>query len=236
MCQRVTRMSCMNCVRLGGCDKGHHHIAGFGVQARPIHIGPRSVLTMTKTRNRPFITLAALLVGGTALAGCFGPTYGTGVTATDQLLDDLGNAISLGDRSPPPPINYTPRPGLVAPTNTSTLPTPQENIAEAAGAEWPESPEERRARIRREADEGVRDPRLITNQATADAVGASVGPGRSAPSATQRVFLTDPPNEYRQPAQTAAIGDVGVSESVKERRRNRAQNDGEGWRRFVPWL
>lgn len=182
------------------------------------------------------MTLTMLLVGGSALAGCFGPTYGTGVSSSDQLLQDLGNTLSLGERSPPPPINYTPRPGLVQPTNTSTLPPPQEDIAEAAGAEWPESPEERRARVRAEIDAGNRDPLFVTSRQQAEAMGASEGPDRIRASASRRVYLTDPPTEYRQPAQTAIYGDTGVSERVKERQRKRAQNDGEGWRRFVPWL
>jgi len=189
---------------------------------------------MNRTALRPTVTLALLCAGGLAVAGCFGPTYGTGVTATDQLMDDLGNAISLRDRSAPPPINYTPRPGLVEPTDTNTLPPPQENIVTASGDLWPESPEEMRARVRREADEGRRDPNFIVGRDNADAVGAGEGPSRTAGTAGQRVYLTAPPTEYRIPAASAPYGDRGLSESEKERAAKRASGERPAWRRWLP--
>ncbi|WP_245412754.1 hypothetical protein [Oceaniradius stylonematis] len=179
-------------------------------------------------------SMALVCAGGLALAGCFGPTYGTGVTATDQLFDDLNNAISLGDRTPPPRINYTPRPDIVRPADPNNLPPPQESIATASG-QWPESPEEQRARVRREADEGLRDPNFIANRRDAEAIGASEGPDRVQASAVRRVYLTDPPVEYRQPAETAAYGDLGPTESEKERAAKRAQGEKTGWRRFLPF-
>src|SRR3990170_2480152 len=49
---------------------------------------------------------------------------------------------------------YAPRPELVKPTTPTTeLPPPQESIVASAGGQWPESPEQRRARIRAEATE-----------------------------------------------------------------------------------
>jgi hypothetical protein len=49
---------------------------------------------------------------------------------------------------------YAPRPDLVKPTTPTTeLPPPQENIVASAGDQWPESPEQRRARIRADATE-----------------------------------------------------------------------------------
>ncbi|MBO6639594.1 MAG: hypothetical protein JJ920_17665 [Roseitalea sp.] len=189
---------------------------------------------MSHTVLRSSASLALVCAGSLALAGCFGPTYGTGVTATDQLFDDLGNAISLGDRTPPPQINYTPRPDIVRPTETSSLPAPQESIATASG-QWPESPEERRERVRREADDGLRDPNFIANRRDAEALGASEGPDRVQASATRRVYLTDPPTEYRQPAETAAYGDLGPTESQKARAAKRAQGEKTGWRRWLPF-
>jgi hypothetical protein len=54
--------------------------------------------------------------------------------------------------------NYSPRPELVKPgTPTTDLPPPQESIV-TASTEWPESPEQRRARIRADATENRDKP------------------------------------------------------------------------------
>jgi hypothetical protein len=47
-------------------------------------------------------------------------------------------------------IDYKPRPDLVRPTS-KTLPAPQQSLASADNTAWPESPEQRRARIRADA-------------------------------------------------------------------------------------
>ncbi len=190
--------------------------------------------TMPGTPNRSTVTIAGLCVGALALGGCFGPTYGTDKTASAQLMEDLGNSLSLGTRNRQAPISYTPRPGLVQPTDTSVLPPPQENIVDASDA-WPESPEQRRARVLREIEEGQRDPNFITDPNQAAALGASEGPGRTQGGA-QRVFLTDPPSEYRRPAETAAAGELGETEAAKERQRRREQGKRTGLGRLFPWL
>jgi hypothetical protein len=87
------------------------------------------------------------------LSGCMSsPTYGTDKTANEQLLDDVTNITKLTPESKSS-ITYAPRPDLVKPSSSrdATLPPPQDSVA-SSGA-WPESPEERRARIRAEADE-----------------------------------------------------------------------------------
>ncbi|MEL6436912.1 MAG: hypothetical protein AAFP99_08965 [Pseudomonadota bacterium] len=179
-------------------------------------------------------SLAAALASSVALTGCFGPTYGTGVTQSDALMNDMGSALALG-RKPKEPINYAPRPEIVQPSTTATLPAPQESIVNTAGV-WPESPEQRRARIRAQIDEGNRDPNFITNPDRVAAIGASEGPARGS-SSGQRVYLTDPPVEYRVPAQTAEAGDLGRSEAAKARELKAAQgNQGGFWRNLVPWL
>jgi hypothetical protein len=114
-----------------------------------------------KHGNCARVALAAPLVASAlALAGCVSsPTYGTDKTATEQLVGDLSNAFSL---APPKrePIDYKPRPELVkpAPGQKGSLPQPQDPITKTASAEWPESPEERRARLRAEATERRDDP------------------------------------------------------------------------------
>lgn len=220
---------------------------------------------MSNKNGLPAIRVSiALGVSALVLSGCLGPTYGTDKTATEQLLGDVTNAVRLrGDR--PQAISYNPRPGLVQPTDTSTLPQPQQNIAETSDA-WPESPEERLARIRAEADEGNVQAGLAGTTGSAAAsrfpdqqIGASprdrgdtpietasrkqadkkrreeTVAARAAPA--RRVYLTDPPVDYRQPADTAAYGDLGETEATKERKRKKATADPKGgWKRLVPWL
>jgi hypothetical protein len=108
-----------------------------------------------KNRNgRRAIVVAPLLVSGLLVAGCMGaPTYGTGVTQTEQLTTDLSSMFSLKPKRAFA-SDYTPRPDLVKPAaGTLELPAPQENIVTADASQWPESPEQRRARIRADATE-----------------------------------------------------------------------------------
>ncbi|MEL6922355.1 MAG: hypothetical protein AAFO77_15315, partial [Pseudomonadota bacterium] len=181
------------------------------------------------------LTTALALTATVSLAGCFGPTYGTGETQVDALMNDLGNSISLGDRRKQEPINFAPRADVVRPSTTATLPTPQENIARSSDA-WPESPEELRARVLTDIENDRRDPNFITSRSQAAALGASEGPNQRALGTGNRRFLTDPPAEYRIPADTAEAGDLGVSEAVKARQARAAQGEGGFWRNLVPWL
>ncbi|MEM1376140.1 MAG: hypothetical protein AAGG69_02015 [Pseudomonadota bacterium] len=181
------------------------------------------------------IGTAFALAATASLGGCFGPTYGTGETQVDALMNDLGNSISLGDRRKQEPINFAPRPDIVKPSTTAALPAPQENIAKSSDA-WPESPEELRARVLTDIENDRRDPNFVTSQSQAAALGASEGPNQRALGTGNRRFLTDPPAEYRIPAQTAATGELGTPEVVKERQAKAARGEGGFWRRLVPWL
>lgn len=189
---------------------------------------------MSKANRLPRIgTLAALGASAVVLAGCMGPTYGTDKPAMEQLFDDLSGSMALGRKRDRTAIDYKPRPGLVKPADTSTLPEPQQNIAEAS-PDWPESPEERLARIRKEADEGKHVANLSTTNDPDKPLQSNARPV-AAPG--QRVYLTDPPSEYRQPAETAPYGDLGATESAKERARKKANAEPKtGWRKLVPWL
>jgi hypothetical protein len=86
------------------------------------------------------------------------PTYGTDKTAAEQLAGDLTGAVSISPKRRDP-IDYKPRPTLVkpAPGQKDALPVPQESI-ETASADWPESPEQRRARLRADATAHQNDP------------------------------------------------------------------------------
>lgn len=181
------------------------------------------------------VRTSVLVAVAAAVSGCFGPTYGTGKTAGAHLATDISESLSLGKKNRTR-IEYAPRPEIVQPADTTNLPAPQQKIAETSD-EWPETPEQKRARILADIEAGKRPENFVTSSAEAEALGASEGPGRST-VAGRRIYLTDPPTEYRQPAQTAAYGDLGVTESAKERARKKASKSGEGggWRRLVPWL
>lgn len=98
------------------------------------------------------ILVAPLVVSGLLVSGCMSsPTYGTGTTQSKQLTTDVTSMLSLKPKQHA--SNYAPRPELVKPTHpTTVLPPPQESIVTASN-QWPESPEQRRARIRADATE-----------------------------------------------------------------------------------
>jgi len=113
--------------------------------------------------------LARILVAGCVgtallLSGCnVGPTYGTGKTSGQQLVDDIASLASL--RTKTTHVETRPRPDLVLLSNQTggrTLPEPQENVAQTGGADWPESPEERRQRLRDEATANQDNPRYVS--------------------------------------------------------------------------
>ncbi|MBX3531425.1 MAG: hypothetical protein KF849_12510 [Rhizobiaceae bacterium] len=178
------------------------------------------------------------LAGASALAlgGCMGsPTYGTNKTANAQLISDLSGALSLGlGDSKRNEIEYQPRPELVKPQTTAVLPPPQDSVTASTAAGWPESPEQRMARIRREATENQDNPAyrspVVNDIAPTETAALTPGQQReefrrmrreSAGSATERRVLSEPPLEYRVPADTAPMGDLGVSEDKKERQAKR---------------
>ncbi len=93
-----------------------------------------------------------------ALSGCVGgTTYGTGVTQEEQLIKDLEGMISFGSKKRKAAINHAARPNLVMPPQTAALPVPVDQESSSSNADWPESPEQRLARIRGEAEQA--DPR-----------------------------------------------------------------------------
>ncbi|TGQ41285.1 MULTISPECIES: hypothetical protein [unclassified Mesorhizobium] len=114
---------------------------------------------MTERTYARVALLAPLVVSSLALSGCMGsPTYGTDKPAATQLADDLTNAFTFAPKRKEK-IDYKPRPELVkpAPGQKEQLPPPQESI-ETASADWPESPEQRRARLRADATLHQDDP------------------------------------------------------------------------------
>lgn len=140
---------------------------------------------MTMTKSARLIALCPLLAAGLAVSGCISsPTYGTDKTSTEQLVSDVTGILSMAPK-PKPKIDYDPRPELVRPASTATLPPPQENIVVADSAAWPESPEQKRARIRQYAtdnrDKPGYEPLVVSDVPAVQATsGAPDKPGESA--------------------------------------------------------
>ena len=113
---------------------------------------------MSNPNAKTRVLALTLTVGGTlAMTGCVtAPTYGTGTRSDVQLMEDVSNIVSL---RPPKRQNvaYNPRPTLVKPAEMGVLPPPQADVADD-NPNWPESPEQRRARIRAEADANADNP------------------------------------------------------------------------------
>jgi hypothetical protein len=131
-------------------------------------------------KNRARLWLGAPFVASSLmLAGCMGsPTYGTDKTATEQLASDVTGILSIAPKRRDP-IDYKPRPDLVkpAPGAAAALPAPQDSVTVASNPSWPESPEQRRARIRAEATANQNNPNydspVVSDVAVASAASSS---------------------------------------------------------------
>jgi hypothetical protein len=251
-------------------SRGRLVVAGFrakGLSDHPIVGRNRKAYAVKSSfpspRTRAPFVFGAVACAGVMLAGCVGsPTYGTGKSANAQLVEDVTGILSLGPRDRPE-VAYNPRPELVQPASLEVLPTPQQGVTEGEGSAWPESPEQRLARIRAEATENRDDPNyrpnvagVVDTQFGRNSGRARGGDGAPDPLAvdlqsrdeinrrlverrqgveTQRKYLSEPPLDYRQPTATAPVGDVGEDEWRKERRLRQASGD-RSWRDYIPGL
>lgn len=213
----------------------------------------KEVALMTIDRR---ILVLATAVAGLSLSGCVStPTYGTDKSAGEQLIDDVSNIIPVGGSNKKPAIDYKPRPELVRPSagQAAHLPAPQDKLTQSADARWPESPEQRRMRLRDEAtanqDNPLYRPSIRTNMpanktATAEvnaATSKSVAEAKQelhlqkVGAADQRRYLSEPPLTYRQPAATAPVGEPGEDEAKKERARKKAATKSKSFGDYMPW-
>jgi hypothetical protein len=192
--------------------------------------------------------VTGILASTVALSGCMGPTYGTDKPAFEQLTDDLGASVSLGlDKDEARNnLKYQPRPSLVvAKQQGATLPQPQESVANReSNPNWVESPEETRARLRKEADEykndsNYRSPLLAGNgqagQMTEtqkwEAFRKAKQDSETVDVSARRRSLTEPPSEFRS-TDAANLTDLGEPEEKKAKRRKEQAADartGKSW-------
>jgi hypothetical protein len=113
-------------------------------------------MRMSYRLARSFAAFALAGFAALALSGCVGgTTYGTGVSQEEQTLKDMYTMFNLKPERKN--IDYSPRPDLIVPENKQALTEPIDTAATASNVAWPETPEERIARI--QAAAGEVDPR-----------------------------------------------------------------------------
>lgn len=189
------------------------------------------------------VRTVCVLVGAVSvsalLSGCVSPTYGTEKTANAHLMDGIGSMVSIAPPKKKSEVTYVPRPALVEPPAGAALPVPQQSVASKDNPQWLESPEETRKRLIEEADSGntrfngsplAKNPTSKEQfekfrQARANQRGAYEG----------RRYLSDPPPEYKLPAESAPAGELGESEFQKEKRRKAAARKAKRGFRIWPF-
>jgi hypothetical protein len=131
-------------------------MAAFGRQGLDCLGDSRVIIRMSYRFARSFTAFAFAGFAALALSGCVGgTTYGTGVSQEEQTLKDVYTMFNLKPESKK--IDYSPRPDLIVPENRQALVEPIDSAATASNVAWPETPEERIARI--QAAAGEVDPR-----------------------------------------------------------------------------
>jgi hypothetical protein len=144
-------------------------------------------------RALPVLAGAALAL---ALAACSQTTYGTGTSAGLQTITDIAKAASLGDKKDP--IDFTPRPPVVAPPTTASLPPPGSGpTTTSVAADWPKDPEVQAATVKAQIAQAQASGRPITIKQ----------PPKSPPSqeVTGSIDINSPDNFKTTPAQEAEV-------------------------------
>lgn len=179
-----------------------------------------------------------MLIGAVSIpvmvSGCISsPTYGTEKTANAHLVDGLTSMVTIVPPKSGQEVAYSPRPELVEPPEGTPLPVPQQSVANKDNPQWLESPEETRERLIAEADDEDTFGRGRSPLAEQPATEEQMERFREAKAVQKgaysgRHFLSDPPTEYREPAETAPADDLGESEFRKEQRRKAAARKSQG--------
>lgn len=185
----------------------------------------------TEIKVRTVCALVGVVSMSVVVSGCVSPTYGTEKSANAHLMDGLGSIVSLTPPKKQSEVTYVPRPALVEPPEGGALPVPQQSLASKDNPQWLESPEETRQRLVAEADSdsNFNGSPLAKNpsskeqfekfrQARANQKGAYSG----------RRYLSDPPPDYRLPAESAPAEELGESEFKKAQRRKLAARKAKG--------
>ena len=195
------------------------------------------------------ILVSGLIAASIGLSGCVGgTTYGTGVSQGQETLEGVFNMFSLGSKKQKK-IDYSARANLIIPSDKEALREPISVESSTSNPDWPESPEQKIARVRgavTEADErsgeipleemlrkkeGIRI--VNTKRKSVNRIDGPDGDDtmevmfsdqskkikkRRAELAystgPKRKFLTEPPESYRNPADSAVAGDLGLDKKV----------------------
>jgi hypothetical protein len=193
-------------------------------------------------------TLVVLLGVALGASSCMGPTYGTDKSSGEQLVDDLGDAMSITPKKKPEALAYQPRGTLIKPADPTKLVEPQKDLASTENnPAWLESPEQTRARLKQEADDNA------DNASYRSPLAVSVTEGKVKSPEQQRLefrearkiqdgrenkrrFMSDPPLEYRKVDDPAKLADLGESEAAKEKaRKKEAAIAGSGTQWWQLW-
>ncbi len=182
------------------------------------------------------------------VSGCVGSsTYGTGKTSGEHLMEGLGGLVGSPEKKAPinytprpglvePPKEAALPQPLEDGTSTSNLPEDPEQRRARLRGEAPKA-HERSGAIPLDFMKKKRDPdsttqRVATKPYTRD---ETLEPNYDArynrkrflkykaeiagvSGAAPRKYLTEPPSQYRTPADTAVSGEVGIDEEVKARK------------------
>jgi hypothetical protein len=174
------------------------------------------------------VRVIAVAAAGAALAACNSMTYGTGTTPAMQTVQDL-TGIATGGKAEKDPIDYSPRPRIVAPPAGATTLPPPGSGQQVASTNWPNDPDLLKAQVKADAEaraaagkgDNIRLPsnkfvaaaapgeHTLTKEEEAElrkAMAAAKG-GMSVDASGNpvRKYLTDPPVDYRLPDSNAPV-------------------------------
>ncbi len=185
------------------------------------------------------LACAAIAAAGVSLSACNSMTYGTGTSPGAQTLKDVSGIAEIGGKKKEK-IDYEPRPSIVVPPSTASLPQPVDGN-EALGPNWPNDPDERQAKLKAtvaelEAEGKHIDIRLPNGAAPPEDPYAGLSDKERAAIVRKRAaeakgvvavdqlgnpvrrYLSDPPTAYREADPTAPPPTV-LADKKKEKKK-----------------